>query len=319
MKRFIFTVAAHLFLVFIVHGQDIAEGKRLFSEKKYEEAKAIFSAMRKGSPGYAESLYYLGRIHADQNNISEAQGFLEKAVKEEPQNAEYHFALGLVYSQRAMQGSTITQAMYAGKIKSTFEKVADLDNNNIQARWFLFGFYARAPKAMGGDMNKAKKIANEIRRIHPAEGSRAWGQIYQWEDSHEEAERALKRAVSLAPDSISNHIALGNFYNSIQNYNSAISVFENALKRSPENRNLLYQYGRTASLSGEKPDEGLKAIRQFIDTAPDKNHSSLAAAYYHMGQIEEKRGNNSSAKRHYEAALRLNPDHKASKDALSSL
>jgi len=129
----------------------------------------------------------------------------------------------------------------------------------------------------------------------------------------------LKRAVSLSPDSLANHIALGNFYNSTQKYDLAMSAFENALKRFPENRNLLYQFGRTASLSGEKPDEGLKTIRQYIDTAPDKNHSSLAAAYYHMGQIEQKRGNISLAKRQYEAALMVNPDHKASKDALSSL
>ncbi len=319
MKRITISIVIYLVFAFVLQGQNLSEGIRLYHEKKYEEAGRIFNAVKKGSPGFAESMYYLGRISADQNNIPEAQGFLERAVKEDPQNADYHFALGLVYSQRAMQGNTLTQAMYAGKIRSTFEKVVELDNNNLLARWFLLGFYARAPKAMGGDMNKAKSIANEIRRIHPAEGSRAWGQVYQWEENHKEAEIALKRAVSLAPDSINNHVALGNFYNSVENYNSAISTFENALKHFPGNRNLLYQFGRTSSLSGIKQDEGLKALKQFIDTATDKNHSSLAAAYYHMGQIEQKRGDSAAAKRQYEAALKVNPDHKPSKDALSSL
>lgn len=299
--------------------QTFQDGVKFYNEKKYDEAIGIFNSVKKGTPRYGESLYYLGKIHSEQNKLPEAQGFLEKAVSQEPQNPEFHMALGTVYTQRVMQANTLMQAMYAGKIKSSFEKVAELDNNNIVARWYLFGFYVRAPKAMGGDINKAKKMANEITKIHPAEGSRAWGQLYFIEEKFDEAERAFKRALSLQPDTLANHISMGNYYSNKEKYDEAFGVFENALKKFPENRNLLFQIGRTSSASGKNPDTGIAALKKYIELTPDKNSVSLAGIYYHIGLIEQKRGNIQVARKNYETALKLNPDHKASKEALVAL
>lgn len=308
-----------LFVSANVNSQDIKIGIDLYKEKKYDDAVKVISAIKKDSPDYAQSLYYLGKIMMDQNKLPEAQGYLEKAVDQKPQNAEYHLTLGMVYTQRVMQSNMLMQAVYAGKIKSSFEKVAELDKNNIQARWILLGYYSRAPKAMGGDMNKSKTMANEIRKIHPAEGTRAWGQIYQMENNNEEAEKSFKRAISLAPDSINNHLSLGNLYQSTQRYDLAFTLYENTLIKFPNNRYILYQIGRTASLSGENAEKGINAMKSYIELATDKNSPSLAAAYYHIGQIDQKKGNMAGAKRNYETALKLNPDHKPSKEAMEKL
>jgi tetratricopeptide (TPR) repeat protein len=308
------------FLVFSDNfSQAFQDGLRFYHEKKYDDAIGIFNSVKKGTPHYGESLYYLGKIYSEQNKLSEAQGFLEKAVGQDPQNPEFHMALGTVYTQRVMQSNTLMQAMYAGKIKSSFEKVAELDNQNIIARWYLFGFYARAPKAMGGDINKSKKMANEITKINAAEGSRAWGQIYYIEEKFDEADKAFRRALSLQPDSLLNHISLGNFFANREKYSEAFQIYENAIKKFPDNRNLLFQIGRTSSISGEKPESGIMALKKYIESAPDKNSSSLAGTYYHLGNIEQKRGNIQLARRNFEIALKLNPDHKPSREALEKL
>ena len=299
--------------------QTFQDGVKFYNEKNYDDAIGIFNSVKKGTPRYGESLYYLGKIHSEQNKLPEAQSFLEKAVSQEPQNPEFHMALGTVYTQRVMQANVLMQAMYAGKIKSSFEKVAELDNQNIMARWYLFGFYARAPKAMGGDINKSKKMANEITKIHPAEGSRAWGQIYFIEENYDEAERAFKKALSLQPDSLSNHISLGSFFANREKYDEAFKVFDNAVKIHPDNRNLLYQIGRTSSASGKNPDIGITALKKYIELTPDKNNASLSGIYYQIGLIEQKRGNNQVARNNFETALNLNKDHKPSKEALLTL
>lgn len=302
-----------------ISSQTFQDGVRFYNEKKYDAAIGVFNSVKKGTPRYGESLYYLGKIYSEQNKLSEAQDYLEKAVNQEPQNPEFHMALGTVYTQRVMQSNTLMQAMYAGKIKSSFEKVAELDNQNILARWYLFGFYARAPKAMGGDINKSKKMANEITKIHPAEGSRAWGQIYYIEENFDESERAFKRSLSLQPDSLANHISLGNFLANRQKYGEAFAVFDNALMRFPENRNILFQIGRTSSVSGENQETGIIALNKYIELTPDKNSASLAGTYYHLGNIEQKRGNIPAARKNFETALKLNADHKPSREALEKL
>ena len=319
MKTIFLSPLLFLMVITDISSQTFQDGVRFYNEKKYNDAIGVFSTVKKGTSQYGESLYYLGKIYSEQNKLSEAQDYLEKAVNQEPQNPEFHMALGTVYTQRVMQSNTLMQAMYAGKIKSSFEKVAELDNQNILARWYLFGFYARAPKAMGGDINKSKKMANEIGKIHPAEGSRAWGQIYYIEESFDEAERAFKRALSLAPDSLSNHISLGNFFANREKYGEAFAAFENALKSFPDNRNILFQIGRTSSISGENMDKGIIALQKYIELAPDKNSATLAGTYYHLGIIEQKRGNIQAARKNFETALKLNADHKPSKEELGKL
>jgi tetratricopeptide (TPR) repeat protein len=314
-----------LYLILLLHvtdslqSQSLQNGIRLFEAKQLDEAYKEFSSIDQNSPDYAESLYYLGRISAGRNKLQDSQNYLEKAVKQAPNRADFHLFLGMVYSQRAMQSNPVSQALLAGKIRSTFLKVAELDQSNVQARWILLGFYLRAPRAMGGDVNKARTMANELRRINPSEGSRAWGMIYQTENKNEEAERSYKKALELAPDSINNYLMLGSFYQTTEGFRQAFHVYESALERFPGNRNILFQIGRTSSISGDYPEKGLLALRSYLEAAPDRTSPSLAAAWYHMGQIEEKRGKNAEAKRNYQQALALNPDHKPSREALANL
>lgn len=302
-----------------LQAQSLQNGIRLFEENRLDEAYKEFSSIDRNSPDYGESLYYLGRISAGNNKLQDSQNYLEKAVKQAPDRVDFHLFLGMVYSQRAMQSNPVSQALLAGKIRSTFQKVAEMDQSNIQARWILLGFYLRAPRAMGGDVNKARTMANELRRINNAEGSRAWGMIYQTENKNEEAERSYKRAIELAPDSINSYLMLGSFYQNTSGYKQAFDLYESALKKFPGNQNILFQIGRTSSISGDYPEKGLSALESYVEAAPEKNSSTLATAWYHMGQIEEKRGKNTEAKKNYQQAIALNPDHKPSKVALENL
>lgn len=302
-----------------LQSQSLQNGIRLFEENRLDEAYKEFSSIDRNSPDYGESLYYLGRISAGNNKLQDSQNYLEKAVKQAPDRVDFHLFLGMVYSQRAMQSNPVSQALLAGKIRSTFQKVAEMDQSNIQARWILLGFYLRAPRAMGGDVNKARTMANELRRINNAEGSRAWGMIYQTENKNEEAERSYKRAIELAPDSINSYLMLGSFYQNTSGYKQAFDLYESALKKFPGNQNILFQIGRTSSISGDYPEKGLSALESYVEAAPEKNSSTLATAWYHMGQIEEKRGKNTEAKKNYQQAIALNPDHKPSKVALENL
>jgi tetratricopeptide (TPR) repeat protein len=299
--------------------QDLNLGKKLLAERKYEEAASEFAKFKKESPGFADSRYYLGIICTRKKEFEKAEAYLNQAIELNGNQADYHVALGSLLGEIAVDANLIRQGMLAPKIKNEFEIAARLDPKNIEARWMLISFYTRAPKFMGGDVEKAKATADEIIKLNSAEGNMAWGVIWQSEKKNELAEKKYQAAVTQAPDSIRYYYALARFYETIPNIDKAVETYQSTVKKFPGNRQAYLQIGRITANSGKRMEEGEKSLNEFIRLTTDKNDRSLANAYYYLGLIEKKKGNNANAKKHIELALKLYPEHKPSKKLLKEL
>ncbi len=293
---------------------------KLFEEKQYDAAKKLFESIQKSDPTYAESNYYLGLIAIQQKEMEKAEQFMKKAVSVNGQVAKYHLGLVNLYGQLVMAAKPAKQATYAAKIKSHMESAVRLDPKDINTRFLLIGFYAMAPKILGGDKEKARKTADEIMNINRAEGFRALGTVAQAEEQFADAEIHLKRALSLAPDSLKHYQGLAAFYQSRAKNQDALIIYERAIARFPDNHNLLLQAGRTAAQSGplfaEKGKDYLNAylVKDFNPTARNK-----ANAHYYLGMIEMEKKNPGVARKHYEKALQAHPEHRQARQALESL
>ena len=77
----------------------------------------------------------------------------------------------------------------------------------------------------------------------------------------------------------------------------------------------LFRQGKLEEAAREQQDVLNTAER----TAPLVNEKISAELYYHYAEIERARGNTSNARANYQKALRLEPDHKPSLEALRSL
>jgi tetratricopeptide (TPR) repeat protein len=299
--------------------QDMVLGKRLLAERKPDEASAEFAKFGKDSPGYADSRYYLGIISTRKKEFDKAESFLKQAIALNNNNADYHVALGSLWGEIAVDANLIKQGILAPKIKNEFEMAARLDPKNIEARWMLINYYIRAPKFMGGDVEKGKTVANEILKLNPAEGNSAWGTIWRSEKKNDLAEKNYQTAVALAPDSIKYYFALARFYESVPNNDKALEAYNKTAIKFPGNRMTYLQIGRVTANSGTMMDDGEKSLNEFIRLTANKNDRSLANAYYYLGLIEKKRGNRENARKQIESALKLNPEHQQSKKLLKEL
>ena len=81
---------------------------------------------------------------------------------------------------------------------------------------------------------------------------------------------------------------------------------------------ILYQIGRTASLSGLHLDRGEEALKAYI-ASPLANGPAPANAHYRLGMIYEKKGAKDLARREYQLALELNPRLEDAEKALRAL
>jgi tetratricopeptide (TPR) repeat protein len=310
-----------LMFLFCISGfsQDLNPGKKLLAERKWNEASAEFAKFGKDTPGYADSRYFLGIIHTRKKEFEMAETYLKEAISLNGNNADYHVALGSLLGEIAVNSNVIKQGMLAPRIKNEFEIAARLDPNNLESRWMLVNYYIRAPKFMGGDVEKGKKVADEIMKLNPAEGNSAWGTIWRSEKRNDLAEKNFQTAITLAPDSIKYYYSLARFFEAIPNTDKALETSQKIVKKFPAHRMAYLQIGRLTANSGKMMEEGEKSLNEFIRLTPDKKDRNLANAWYYMGMIEKKRGNAANAKKHLETALRLNPEHKPSGKLLKEL
>jgi tetratricopeptide (TPR) repeat protein len=299
-----------VFLTFsaIAQTSKIDQALALYEAKKYEEAKKILIPVKEGSSEYASAQYYLGRIAFDQNNLEDAQDYFEEAVDANDKVADYHNWLGNTYGSIARDANPIKQGILAPKMKSAWEKAIALDPMNIEARKSLIEYYTQAPGFMGGSFEKAHEVTKQIKKLNLAEG-----RVYSREKKLPEAEKEFIAMAKADPAYVS---GLASFYANQKQYEKAFAIYDDELKKKPDNMLLMYQSGRLSATSGQRLDQGEAYLRKYLAYQPKSNELSHAGANMRLGQIMEKRGKKSEAKKLYETALKSDGSLKEAKEGL---
>jgi tetratricopeptide (TPR) repeat protein len=66
-------------------------------------------------------------------------------------------------------------------------------------------------------------------------------------------------------------------------------------------------------------DRGMECLKKYLQHEPEEGQPTLANAHWRLGLIYEHKGDKESAKKEYEAALKLDSDYQAAKEALEKL
>lgn len=297
-----------------VFGQStIDKAKALYEAKKYDEASRLLKSINNSNQTYAEAQFYLGRMAFEQEHYDDAEEYLEAAIEANPKVADYHYWLGSTLGTIAGDANVFKQGMLAPRIKSEFEETVKLDPKNLDAWRGLITFYTEAPGFMGGSYDKAHEVANEIAKIDVAEGHRARASIYSREEKFDEAEKEYLAAYKLKPQLIGQVSA---YYISRKQYDKSFKLAEDASQKDPSNMSLIYIIGRTSAISGQRLERGEECMKKYLAYQPKENEPSHGGALMRLGQIYEKRGIKSDAKKSYEAAIKMDPTLKEAKEGL---
>ena len=311
MKYFLMLALSIPFLA--VCQSSIEKGKSLYESKKYEEAEKIFKTVPEKNSDYAAARFYLGRTAFDKKEYDDAADYFEEATEANSKVADYFSWLGDTYGTIAQNSNMIKQGMLAPKMKKAWESAIALDPKNMSARTSLIQYYLQAPGFMGGSIDKAKEVAKQITGFNPAEGHRQMGNVYMNEKKTVEAEKEFLEMVKADPNYVS---ALANFYTGQKQYEKAFGLFEEAVKKNPDDYGSIYQIGKTSALSGQKLDRGEECLKKYLTYQPKQNEAPLAGAHMRLAQIKEKKGSKMEAKKSFEAALKLDPSLKEAKEGL---
>lgn len=261
------------------------EAVSLFRAKNYPAAREAFEQIAAAEPANAAACHYLGLIllrRGDSTAIDDAVKWLEKAAKLEPANAAYLADFGGASLQLANKNRSYGAATRG---RDAMEQAIQLDPANLDAREGLMQFYDRAPWPLGSSAKAAVQL-EEIRRRDP------------------------DRATALSVTAKAN----------AKDYAAAFRICDALLAQKPDDYMALYQYGRTASLSGENLPRGLACLQKCLTLSPPGPASPQPThAWHRIGVIQEKLGRPADARTAYETAIKLDATNKPAVDALTKL
>lgn len=317
MKRITVVVAICATSAISLYAQSpaLVQGRKLYEEKKYSEARATLQPV---GAKEAPAAFLLGKMALEQNDAGKSVDWLEKAVELNPRSSEYWDWLGKAYGTQAQKASKLKLPFLANKTKSAWEKAIALDPENLEAREDMMQYYLRAPGLVGGSRDKARAMALEIRRRNAYRGALAMAAVCGSAKDQPCLERELQFVATTYPDSGAVHSQLAAFYTNAKQYDKAFAVIDRRLKSKPNEASTLYALGRTASVSGQNLERGEQALRAYI-ASPLQGGPASANAHYRLGMVLEKKGAKALARAEYQAALQLNPKLEEAKKALASL
>jgi tetratricopeptide (TPR) repeat protein len=293
----------------------------LFKQGDYAAAKA---AVSNGAATDAQSLYYLGRIAVIEDRAADAVSLLERAIKADGRNSEYHEWLGIALGLQARESGRFRQAMLGSRAKGEFERAVSLDPRNVGAREGLVQFFSIAPSIAGGSARRAREQADEIAKISPMRGHLARGLVYEREKTLDAAEREYREAAAVSPDSAAPLMALGALYQRMEKWDDAFHAYERALAlpgiEFPDALSAHYQFGRTGALSGMRLDDSERQLKRWMERAPTgTSDRRIGRTRSRLGMVYARQGRVDLARSEFEAALRLNAKDADAKEGLAKL
>lgn len=295
--------------------QSVDEGVALYNARKFVEAKRVLLPFGGKDPVAA---FHLGQIMMGENEDGKAAEWFERATKMDPKSAVYYDWLGRAYGRQAQRANKLKLPFLARKTRNAWETALALDPNNLDVRENLILYYGQAPGFLGGSKEKAREMAVEIKKRNAYRGSIAIANLCSTEKDEACVEREVSGLMAAYPDSTSLYVSLAVVYANQKKFDKAFDVLDQRQRSKPDEPGVLYQIGRTASLSGQQLDRGEQAFKSYL-AAPLERGPAPANAHYRLGLIYEKKGSKDLARREYQTALELNPKYADAEKALRAL
>lgn len=301
------------------HGAPVERASELIEAERFPEAERTLRAVLARRPSDTEAIYYLGRLYLETERVPEAVKFFERMVDRHETSSRVHQGLGEAYAVTALHASVFRQLSLARDARESLIRAVRLDPDNVEARVSLFEFYRHAPGVAGGGADKAERQLVEIRRRDPARAYELHGHLLRDEGDFARAIAAYRKAIESEPSRLQARLSLVLALIETRRFDEAFEAVDAILERDPGHTSALYQLGRNAALSGKRLSEGEAALRRYLRHRPLRTQPSHAWAYYRLGMIQKRQGEDATARYSLRRALSLDSGLHGAREALEDL
>lgn len=304
-RTVLFLFAAHAGAQTIVTQKIQHEQLRTFIDSKRQYEQELEKNARNVEAHYRLGLAYL----REPQNIEKAIEHLERAVKLDEHNAEYHFRLAEAYSADFSFTNIFRMPFIAAKVKAQLEAAVKYDPQSPVYRGGLIQYYTFAPAIMGGSFKKAHEQAEMIANTDVYLSMLAHAGIYAEEGEGEKAVELFRKAIRMRPKNWQAHQRFGAYYLTINQLDNAIVQFLKYVETAPDAADSYENLGR-AYVRKRMYDEAIASYQKALEKNP-----TIVSLLFRIAQLYEFKGANKDAIRHYEKYVELVPTGPIADDA----
>lgn len=221
-----------------LHASDLAKAEDRYKHTDFEGSLALLD---KHSTD-AASNFLVARNYYMLGDFKKASEYLQTAVEERPNNAEYFDWLGRAYGRRAESSNPLMAPGLATKARDAFEKAVELDPKNADALSDLFDYYLEAPGFLGGGYDKAMGIAERTAKLDASQAYFEKAKLAQKRKEFQSAEDHLRQAISAAPHQVGHVIALARFLANQGRTKESDAIFLDAQTKHPNAPQVLFAW-----------------------------------------------------------------------------
>lgn len=205
-------------IVFVAAGAALAtaatvdEAKKLFEDGWWDKSGVMLEEILAADPGNAEAMVDLSRIRLLTDDIDAAEELCEQAIEMNDNNAMYHLIMGQIMAIKSQKSNFIMAIPRAKDARTEFEKAVLVDPHNLDARLALFQYDMQAPGIAGGNLERARAMADSMAAYDSSYHHLAKSLLAEFPDrNYPLAEEELRKAIAVIPDSRAGYIWLGGF------------------------------------------------------------------------------------------------------------
>lgn len=293
-------------------------GDKLANDGNYAAAETAFAQALKQSPRDVDTVNKLALVNLQLGHAKQAVAYAHQAIALEPKQAKYQLLLGNALSNYVNDVGMFSKLGIAHQIEDAYQKAVQLEPTNADARMALAMYYLVAPGIAGGSDADAARQVEILAKYNDAAVDYVQAQQAIRAKQPGAAEALLSKAVVASKDSGA-LVTLGQFQASHKQDEAALASFQRATHEYPHAPAAYYQIGKLASEGKASAAVGIAALTAYIGMPIDwtQQDAPYSWAHYRLGKIYARSGDAAKSRSEYELALKLNPNFKQAKQALT--
>ena len=317
-----------LWTVSVCLAQEIT-AEKLIEAGHWKRARVLVEQRLREAPDDPNSTFLVSQIHNAFGDHASPAALAEKAVRLDGRVARYHRQLAEVRGVMAQHANLFHQLMLARRFRKEIDAALELDSRDTQALRDLLEFYLLAPGVVGGDVNKATAMAQQITVIDEGEGFLARARIAEFRKDRAQMEAMLRHAAEVRPASYKAQIALGNYlasghrddssaealgkvamgldggridaycllaeiYAGRSDWDSMEATLSAAARAVPDDAAPYYRAAELLLSENREPARAARYLRIYVAQEPEGNQPTAADAHAKLGIALRAQGQNAS-------------------------
>ena len=297
---------------------DHAQADTLLQQGRVDEAAILLREIVGSQPGNAKAHQLLCRVYYAQEMADDAIRECELAAAADPNDSDTQMWLGRAYGLKASKANALTAFALAKKVRSSFERAVQLNPANVHALSDLGEYYVAAPAIVGGGLDKAQRLAQQMQPYSAARYHRLLAEIADKRKDTATAE-AEYRAAAAAGKTPESFIDLGQFYQEKGQLDKALSAVQAGVEADRRNDSVLVDAASILTASNRSPDLAERLLREYLSSPAKSDGAPAFKVHVQLGDLLMKKGDTAGAHREYAAALAMASNYVPARKAIQGM